>query len=79
MMLSTTSIITSSDEGRFTMQRIAITNQKGGVGKTTIAAHLATGLARNEHDVLAIDLDPKDISWATMDSERTFTEQKSTI
>lgn len=58
-MFFTTSIITSSNERRFTMQRIAITNQKGGVGKTTIAAHLAAGLVQHGHDVLAIDLDPQ--------------------
>lgn len=41
------------------MQPIAITNQKGGVGKTTIAAHLAVGLGRRGHSVLAVDLDPQ--------------------
>jgi chromosome partitioning protein len=41
------------------MQPIAITNQKGGVGKTTIAAHLAVGLRRRGHSVLAVDLDPQ--------------------
>lgn len=41
------------------MQRIAVTNQKGGVGKTTITAHLSVGLQQRGHDVLAIDLDPQ--------------------
>jgi chromosome partitioning protein len=41
------------------MQTIAVTNQKGGVGKTTITAHLAVGLTRLGHDVLTVDLDPQ--------------------
>jgi chromosome partitioning protein len=36
---------------------ITISSNKGGVGKTTNAVHLAAGLARAEHRVLLVDLD----------------------
>ncbi len=37
----------------------AVTNQKGGVGKTTTTVSLGAALAADGHDVLIVDLDPQ--------------------
>ncbi len=49
------------------MRRIAITNLKGGSGKTSTATALAVGLARCGHRTLLIDTDPSgNASWTVM-------------
>ncbi len=44
-----------------------LTNSKGGVGKTTIAVHLAAWLAKKDRQVLFIDADPQSSAsqWIT--------------
>jgi chromosome partitioning protein len=41
------------------MRTIAVVNMKGGVGKTTTAVSLASGLARRNQTVLLLDADPQ--------------------
>ncbi len=50
------------------MQVIAVLNQKGGAGKTTIATHLARALQLNGADVLLVDSDPQGSArdWAAV-------------
>jgi chromosome partitioning protein len=54
---------------------IAVVNQKGGSGKTTITMHVASALARRNYKVLVVDADPQGTAtrWAaSAEDGKTF-------
>jgi chromosome partitioning protein len=64
------------------MKVVAVANNKGGVGKTTVTANLAAGLADRGKRVLVIDLDPQASltkSFFTTDETSRFLAQVKTV
>lgn len=64
------------------MKVVAVVNNKGGVGKTTVTANLGAGLARAGMRVLMIDLDPQASltkSFFTVQEAQDFLAKVATI
>lgn len=57
------------------MKVLAIASSKGGTGKTTLAVHLATGLAADGKRVLLVDMDPQGSATAWLMGGQTHTDQ----
>lgn len=53
---------------------IGLFNQKGGVGKTTVAVNIAAGLSLNNHRVFLLDADPQGsvLQWHAIQAHPAF-------
>lgn len=53
---------------------VSLINQKGGVGKTTVAINLASGLAESGRQILVVDSDPQGsvIQWQSIAAAKEF-------
>ena len=57
--------------------RITVSNQKGGVGKTTTVLTLARCFADEGRRVLMIDTDPQGNLWTTLSTQECFQSGKT--
>lgn len=61
------------------MKSVAILSQKGGVGKSTLAVHLAVAAERRHVPVAVLDLDPQASAALWKDSRSSETPSVTSI
>lgn len=61
------------------MLRVGVTNQKGGVAKTTNTINVAGALAERGHDVLAVDADPQGYLTNELGLDEAYTSDGQTL
>lgn len=59
--------------------KIAITNQKGGVGKTTLTANFGGALAERGHNVLLVDADPQGYLTSAVGLDDAYMAEGATL
>lgn len=59
--------------------KISVSNQKGGVGKTTIAINLGAALSKRGNEVLFIDLDPQGHGTEGVGLESEYTKEDTNL
>ncbi|SEP07478.1 chromosome partitioning protein [Halogranum amylolyticum] len=59
--------------------KICVSNQKGGVGKTTIAINVAGALNARGHDVLFVDLDPQGNATENLGMMEAYDEEPPSL
>lgn len=59
--------------------KLCVTNQKGGVGKTTVAINVAGALNARGHDVLFVDIDPQGNATENLGMPEVYDEEPPTL
>lgn len=68
-----------TSQTRLMVQKIAVANQKGGVGKTTVATNVGAELVAGGEDTLLIDLDPHGAATEAVGLDDRYDDEPPTL